>query len=137
MELTLTTPAILFPTISLLMVAYTNRFLTIAGRIRSLHDSYKTSPNQILIAQINSLRKRVQLIRNMQALGLISLFLCVLCMFVLFAGHILAAKIIFAAGLVILMLSLGLSFREVQLSVEALNLALKDMENYSRTSNVK
>jgi len=132
MELTLTTPAILFPTISLLMVAYTNRFLTLAKRIRTLHETYKSSPNQILMAQISSLRRRVQLIRNMQALGLISLFLCVLCMFLLFSGNALAAKVVFGAGLLVLMLSLALSFREVQLSVQALNLALQDMADYSK-----
>jgi len=130
MELTLTTPALLFPTISLLMVAYTNRFLKVASRIRELHSTYKTNPDQNIMAQIKSLKSRVILIRNMQALGIASLFLCVLCMFLLFAGEIAIAKFVFAASLILLMLSLALSLREVQISIEALNLALNDMENH-------
>ncbi len=130
MELTLTTPALLFPTISLLMVAYSNRFLTIAGRIRSLHDTYKNDPNDKVKEQIRRLRTRLYLIKNMQALGVTSLFSCVLCMFVLFAGYMTSAKLIFAAGLLLLLSSLTLSFREVQISVEALNLELSDMENH-------
>lgn len=128
-ELTLTTPALLFPTISLLMVAYTNRFLTIAGRIRSLHTTYQNNPDQKTAEQIKSLRTRVRLIKNTQACGIASLLLCVLCMLVLFGGFTLAGKFIFGASLLLLMVSLGLSFREVQLSVEALNLALSDMES--------
>lgn len=130
MELTLTTPALLFPTISLLMVAYSNRFLTIAGRIRSLHETYKNTPSSTIKEQIKSLKIRLQLIKNMQALGVASLFLCVLCMFVLFAGQIMVAELIFGVALILLMFSLALSFREVQLSVQALNLALSDIENY-------
>nr|MBF0223468.1 DUF2721 domain-containing protein [Desulfobulbaceae bacterium] len=133
MELTLTTPALLFPTVSLLMVAYTNRFLAIASRIRTLHESYRNSPNTNLAEQITSLRTRVRLIKNMQACAISTLLLCVLCMFVLFAGFPLTGKIIFATSLALLIVSLGLSFREVMLSVEALNLALSDME----TSEVK
>ena len=129
MELTLTSPSLLFPTVSLLMVAFTNRFLKVASRIRELHKTYKNSPNENIKEQIRSLRIRVYLIRNMQALGISSLFLCVLCMFLLFAGKIWLGKIVFAISLIILMAALALSFREIQISVQALNLALSDMEN--------
>jgi len=128
MEITLTTPALLFPAISLLLVAYTNRFNTIGGRIRTLHSQYKKNPDDILIGQIESLRTRVYLIRNMQAFGVASLFLCVVCLFVLFAGKIFVGKIIFSLSLVLMMISLGLSFREILLSVNALNLELSDMQ---------
>ena len=128
MDITLTTPALLFPTISLLLVAYTNRFNTIGGRIRTLHSQYKENPDDILSSQIESLRKRVYLIRNMQAFGVASLFLCVVCLFVLFAGKIFLGKIIFSLSLILMMISLGLSFREILLSVNALNLELSDMQ---------
>jgi len=128
MELTLTTPALLFPTVSLLMVAYTNRFLKIAGRIRDLHAFYKTNPDENIMGQIASLRRRVRLIRNMQALGLSCLFACVLCMLLLFAGLMAPARWVFAIGLLLLMGSLALSFKEVQISIEALDLALSDLE---------
>ena len=128
MEITLTTPALLFPAISLLLVAYTNRFNTLGGRIRTLHAQYKDNPDDILVGQIESLRKRVILIRNMQAFGVASLFSCVLCLFVLFAGKLLAGKIIFGTSLILMMISLGLSFREILISVQALNLELGDMQ---------
>jgi hypothetical protein len=128
MDLGLTTPALLFPAISLLLLAYTNRFLTLANLIRELHKSYKTNPDQIILAQISNLRYRVVLIRNMQVYGIASFFLCVLCMFVLFAGQELLGKLIFGVSLIALMASLGISFREIQVSVDALNYRLSDLE---------
>lgn len=129
MDITLTTPALLFPAISLLLVAYTNRFNTIGGRIRTLHSQYRENPDDLIISgQIESLRKRVYLIRNMQAFGVASLFLCVVCLFVLFAGKMFLGKIIFSLSLVLMMISLGLSFREILISVNALNLELSDMQ---------
>jgi hypothetical protein len=95
MELSLTTPALLFPAVSLLLLAYTNRFLAIAALIRELHSRYKNNRDELLIAQIANLRQRVMLIRNMQALGVSSLLLCVICMFVLFAGWVVLGKAIF------------------------------------------
>jgi len=128
MDLGLTTPALLFPAISLLLLAYTNRFLTLANLIRELHKSYKANPDQIILAQISNLRYRVVLIRNMQVYGIASFFLCVLCMFVLFAGQELLGKLIFGVSLIALMASLGVSFREIQVSVDALNYRLSDLE---------
>lgn len=128
MELTVTTPALLFPAISLLLLAYTNRFLTLANLIRELHRSYKTNPEDIIIAQISNLRYRVALIRNMQIYGVASFFGCVLSMFFLFSGLELAGKYAFGASLILLMISLALSLREVQVSVGALNHRLSDLE---------
>lgn len=132
MELTLTTPAILFPTNSLLMVAYTNRFLKVASRIRQLHETYRDKPDENIKGQIETWRTRVEIIKNMQAFGIVSLLLCVLCILFLFLGLMMVGKIIFGASLFMLLWSLSLSFREVQISVEALNLTLCDMEKFSR-----
>lgn len=128
MELTLTTPALLFPAISLLLLAYTNRFLTLANLIRDLHARYKTNHENLLIIQIHSLRYRVELIRKMQVFGVAAFFLCVLCMFVLFADWYIIGEIIFGISLVFLMISLGYSLREIQISVDALNYRLSDLE---------
>ena len=128
MELGLTTPALLFPAISLLLLAYTNRFLTLANLIRELHKSYKSNPEQIILAQISNLRYRVNLIRDMQAFGVLSLLLCVVCMFTLFAGWELVGRYIFGVSLILMMISLGISLREIQVSVGALNLRLNDLE---------
>jgi len=128
MEITLTTPALLFPAVSLLLVAYSNRFLAIGSRIRSLHALYKVEKDILLAGQIKLLRKRVVLIRDMQAFGVASLFCCVFCMFTLFAGKLLLGKIIFGISLVLLMTSLCLSFGEIVISVRALQIELRGME---------
>ncbi len=132
MEFTLTTPALLFPAISLLLLAYTNRFLALASLIRNLHARYREQGEPVLLAQLTTLRNRVDLIRNMQALGVLSLLLCVLCMFLLFEGWIGPGKAVFAVSLILLMLSLALSVREIQISVRALNLQLSDLEQFGR-----
>ena len=128
MELTLTTPALLFPAISLLLLAYTNRFLAVAAVIRQLHNQMKSGQGQYH-EELASLRHRVELIRQMQAVGVLSLFFCVLCMFLLFAGLVLPGKLVFGIALLLLLASLGLSVREIQLSADALNLHLKDLED--------
>ncbi len=129
-DISLTTPALLFPAISLLLLAYTNRFLTIASLIRKLHSDYKSNPDQLIMGQLENLRKRVVLIRNMQALGICSLFLCVFCMFLIFAGEFMIGQIVFGISLLLLMASLGLSIREIQISVKALNIQLSDLEAF-------
>ena len=128
MEFNLTTPALLFPAISLLLLAYTNRFLTLASLIRDLHARYKKEQDVLIIGQIANLRYRVHLIRDMQAFGVAALLLCVVSMFVLFAGLVDASKYIFGISLLLMMASLGLSLREIQVSVDALSLRLKDLE---------
>lgn len=128
MEINLTTPALLFPAISLLLLAYTNRFLTIATLIRSLHSKYKEKPDKLVWGQIKNLRLRVKLIRNMQALGVLSLLLCVVCMFVIFQGNLPLAEFIFGISLILLILSLAVSGWEIQISVKALNIQLSDIE---------
>lgn len=128
MRIDLTTPALLFPAISLLLLAYTNRFLTLATLIRDLHARYKKEPDIIIYKQIGNLRHRVDLIKNMQALGVASLLFCVICMFVIFAGWLRLGEVIFGISLILMMLSLAVSFREIQISVDALNLRLTDLE---------
>ena len=132
MELTLTTPALLFPTVSLLLLAYTNRFLAIAALIRNMYAQYKSNPDPVLLPQIENLKRRVRLIRDMQFLGVMSLFFCVLCMFLLFQGNVLLGKYVFAGALLLLMGSLALSIREIQISIRALQIQLSDLEEEKR-----
>lgn len=129
MEVSLTTPALLFPAISLLLLAYTNRFLTIAGLIRNLHQKYQDEPNTNIKAQISNLKKRVTLIKNMQLFGIASLLLCVVSMFAIYETWKTVGSIIFGVSLVLLMISLILSIIEIQISVKALNIQLKNIEN--------
>lgn len=128
MEINVTTPAILFPALSLLLLAYTNRFVVLSGLIRILHDRYKTSQEPMLIEQIQDLRRRVRLIRNMQAAGILSMLLCVISILVLFAGLLTAGKLIFGVSLGLLVISLTLSLIEVWVSVDALNMQLSDLD---------
>jgi hypothetical protein len=128
MNIDLTTPALLFSTISLLLLAYTNRFLALATVIRTLHREYLTTPDPVAAAQIANLRRRVNLIRDMQFLGVASLLSCTVCMGLLFAGIILLGKIVFAISLVLMVGSLAISLVEIRISVGALNLQLRDME---------
>jgi len=129
MEITLSTPALLFPAISLLLLAFTNRFLTLATIIRGLHDRYTEHPHENLLGQIANLRYRIYLIRNMQIFGVASILFCAFSMFALFAGWIAVGQWVFAGALILMMISLGISIRELQISVGALDLLLQDMEN--------
>lgn len=129
MPLTLQTPALLFPAISLLLLAYTNRYLHLAQLIRSLHSQHKQKPDPLIIAQIGNLRFRLGLIKNMQSAGVSSLLGCVVCMFVLFTGHETVGKWVFMAALSLMMGSLVLSIWEIRLSTVALNLHLSDLES--------
>ena len=131
MEFTISTPAILFPAISLLLLAYTNRFMALASLIRNLKSQYQESHNPNLVGQIANLRKRIYLIRNMQACGIASFFLCVISMLMLFNDSQYIAKCIFGLSLFLLLISIYLSLREIQISIEALKIELSDLENTS------
>lgn len=128
MDLTLTTPALLFPAISLLLLAYTNRFLSLAALMRDLYARHKAQPDMRIRGQLANLRYRIVIIRNMQIFGVASFFFCVLCMFVLFAGLPTLGKWIFGGSLLLLLTSLGLSLREIQVSIHALNLQFADLD---------
>ncbi|WP_162427494.1 DUF2721 domain-containing protein [Pontibacter pudoricolor] len=134
MEITLTTPALLFPAISLLLLAYTNRFMALANLIRSLKQRYATTQSRVVFGQIENLRIRLILIRNMQALGISSMFGCVFCMFILFAGYEVVGKYVFGLSLLLLLGSLALALREIQISVKALTLELDDLEEETENS---
>lgn len=128
MEISLATPALLFPAISLLLLAYTNRFLAIATLIRQLHKNYIDDRASVIEGQLKNLRKRLYLIRLMQLLGVLSLFLCVLAMFFLYIEFTLLGESVFGVSLVFLLLSLFISLREIHQSTRALDLELSDME---------
>lgn len=128
-QLTLTTPALLFSAISLIMLAYTNRFLAYAAVVRSLHDSYKKEKNQVLIRQIKNLRQRLYLTRAMQIFGISSLLLCVLTMFLIYIEQHVIAIWVFGFALILLIISLGLLIKEIQISVKALEHHLSDLEH--------
>ncbi len=129
MELPINTPALLFPAITLLMLAYTNRFLALSSLVRRLHDEYnKQEQSASIHKQISNLRVRISMIRNMQALGVLSFLLCVICMYLIFRNFVTAANWIFALSLLSLLVSLIFSLLEIILSTRAIDVELSDME---------
>ncbi|MDE0597590.1 MAG: DUF2721 domain-containing protein [Dokdonia donghaensis] len=128
MHLTLSIPALLFPAISLTMLAYNARYLAIAALIRNLHASYQETGSEDVRLQVTKLRKRLSIIKNMQAVAIVSFLLAVITMFLIYIGVTFWANLVFAVSLVALMTSLILSLVEVQLSTKALSIQLKDME---------
>lgn len=131
MELQLSTPALLFSAITLLMLAYTNRFLAMANLIRGLHKKYLESTQQekAIIGQINNLRRRLNMIKNMQIFGVLSFLFCVICMFMLYQEFRMAANLTFMGSMLCLLISLVISLVELQISTRALNIELSDMED--------
>ncbi len=129
MELTLGIPALLFPAISLTMLAYNARYLAIAALIRNLHSQYEQSAQERVRLQVQKLRKRLTIIKNMQAVAILSFLLAVITMFLIYIEQALWAQIVFGASLVALMGSLILSLIEVQLSTKALEIQLENIEN--------
>ena len=125
----LTTPALLFPAISLLLLAYTNRFMVLAQLIRQLHTQYQTNLKDVVIRQIANLRIRITLIRRMQALGVLSFILCAMSMLLVFVNLILVAQYVFGVSLLLLVLSLVFSLIEIAISTKAIEIELEDMEH--------
>jgi len=128
-ELNITTPALMFSAVSLILLAYTNRFLGYAQIIRNLYAEYKKDKDLILIDQIKNLRKRLYLIRAMQIFGVFSLFLSMASMLFLYTGFDLPGAYSFGGGLVCMIVSLAISLWEIQISVIALDLHLRNMED--------
>jgi hypothetical protein len=127
MTFTIGTPALLFSATSLILLAYTNRFLTIAQIVRGLKKTYDEKENKTILLEIKNLNLRLTLIRYMQLFGVLCLFLSVFAMTVLFLGFKTMGIYIFGASLLCLLISLGISFWEISISVDALRVHLTDL----------
>ena len=132
-EININTPALLFPAITLLMLAYTNRFLSLSSLVRKLHEEYNRGQKERnILAQIRNIRTRLNLIRYMQGMGVLSFLCCVLCMYAIYRNWMEAAHWIFAGSLVFLLLSIILSLIEINKSTKAIELELSDIEELSK-----
>jgi hypothetical protein len=127
--LTLTTPALLFPAISLLLLAYTNRFLVLAQLIRQLKQMDTEEDHALIARQISMLRKRILLTKRMQTYGVLSFFVCTMSMFLLFLKIELAGAVAFGISLILLSLSLLYSLYEIVISTNAINVELESFES--------
>ncbi len=126
MTISIETPALLFSATSLILLAYTNRFLTIATIVRGLKKSYDETESERTALEIKNLNLRVTLIRNMQLFGVLSLFFSVFSMTLIFIEVPLWDVYLFGLSLLLLMISLSLSFWEISISANALRLNLSD-----------
>ncbi len=122
-----TTPAVLFSAISLLLLAYTNRFLVTANRLRELCLKARSAPDAGLAHQIANLRQRVHLMRGMQALGVLSLLASVVSMLFAVTGELAVARWTFVTGLLLLCASLATALREISISLDALDVELSNV----------
>jgi len=138
MDISINTPALLFPAISLVMLAYTNKFLALSSRARTLHDIYEKHENQKVVhGQIKNLKYRLKLIKNMQTLGVSAFLSCILCMYLIYIGLMDIAHWIFAIGMLSFSFSLVISLIEINLSTKALELELSDMEGLEDPSVIE
>ncbi|RYY58382.1 MAG: DUF2721 domain-containing protein [Chitinophagaceae bacterium] len=135
MEITFNTPALLFPAISLLLLAYTNRYLALAALIRKLHDEYmRGEKNHLLLKQIKILRTRINLVRLMQSAGVFAFVCCVVTMYGVYQQWTILTEAVFALSMLALLGSLVISLVEVSLSTKALEWELSDMEELERSN---
>jgi uncharacterized membrane protein len=126
------TPALLFPAISLIMLAFTNRFLALANVVRALHDRYKNSDgttNPKIHAQIQNLRYRIRLIKNMQIFGVLSILFAMVSMYFIHIENMAPAHVTFGASLFFFMISLVFSLIELFVSTKSLEIELSDVED--------
>ncbi len=131
MDITINTPALLFPAISLVMLAYTNRFMALSSVVRKLHDEYQSSrDNKNLQLQIKNLQHRIKLVRRMQFFGVMSFLMAILCMYLIFIDKIESANIVFAISILLFAISLVISLIEILRSTNALELELNDIEEH-------
>ena len=122
-----TTPALLFPAISLLLLAYTNRFLTLAQIIRGFTNRpAEPSRKSSMERQLNNLSRRVSLIRWMQFMAVMSFLSCTVAMFCIFIGQPAIGTWCFGGSLLLLAASLVISAYEVAISTEALRIHLEE-----------
>jgi len=129
MDISINTPALLFPAISLVMLAYTNRFLALANRVRNLRDEFKKGERKDIIhGQIRNIRYRLKLIKYMQGFGGLTFLGCLACMYFIYIDQMRIAHAVFAISIISLACSLALSLLEIKHSTSAIELELSDIE---------
>ena len=126
----ITTPAILFPAISLLFVAYTNRLHSLSVLIRAMttegSDESKTEHTE---EQLDILQKRVTYIKRMQVFGILSFIFNLITIICLYINYDYLANYIFGFGLFMLSASLFFALLETLISTKALNIHLKNYKS--------
>lgn len=125
MALNITDPAILFPGISLLFLAYTNRYLALANIIRQLNKVIDEHYDDNREQQIRNLLVRVSLIRYMQLCGILAFICCIISMSSLLLEFESIGRIAFGGSMVFMLTSLLLAFAEVARSGDGLRIEIE------------
>ena len=131
MQIDLQTPSLVFSATSLLMLAYTNRFLTIAGLVRDLVNRHETnSEDPTILSQIANLQIRLKWIRLMQLWGAVSFITAITSMFLQMFQNIpnTIATLVFILSLIAMLISLSYLIKELLLSNDALTYQLETLK---------
>lgn len=131
MDFSISTPALLFSAISLLILAYTNKFLALAALIRQLVEQYEKNKDSNILKQIDNFQTRLKLIKYTQVFGVVSFLFCIISMFLIFIRWIIPAEIVFGLSLITMFVSLLLSLQEIFISIGALNIELNRLKKKS------
>lgn len=129
MEISINTPAILFPAFSLLMLVYTNRFLAVGSLVRELiMQQEKNETDHYLYDQIKNLKKRLTLIKNMQEWSVAGYLFTVASIYLIYIGQPSYGEYAFALAVLTFSISLMLLLVEVYYSTGALQIALSKFD---------
>ncbi len=126
-EVSITTPALLFSASAFLLLSFTNRYVTLANRIRSLCEEYEKHPREHTKQQILILDKRVDFLRFMQLIIISSLFAGVLSMFLLYLKLYILGVVVFGVSLILLCVSLLFTVHEINISSKALKIHIRQL----------
>jgi hypothetical protein len=127
MEIALTTPAVLLPASTLLLLGLSNRFLALASVLRELRERYRALPDESLLHQIRNLRVRCKVMRASQASGMASLGLTVFAMLMVFIGVEFIGRWVFGVALILMFVALLLALAEIVVSTDALDIEIRDL----------
>ena len=131
MNIDYTVTALMFPAIPLIMSVYSNRFHTLSGLIRKLHDQLtfdKKAPPQ-LENQLHVLNNRTNLLKYTMGFAAFGFLFNMTTVLLLYLGSLQVARLNFAACCVCMFVSIFLFLQEIRLSNQALKYHLSDMDS--------
>ena len=126
---------VLFPAIPLMMVNFGNRYTVLANLIRHLHDevirdSVSPTDAERFLLQISRLRDRLRLIGLIQTCAAVAFILALAAMIAAYFDENAVASIMFLTSITLLMASMALFTREIQIANTALDVHLSDLETH-------
>ena len=130
MDIDYTVAALMFPAIPLMMTMYSNRFHTLSALIRKIHDQYtfeKKIPPE-WENQLHVLNKRTNYLKYVMGFSAFGFLFNMLTVFALYLDTLFIARVIFGSCCLSMIVSIIFFIREIQISTNALNLHMSDMD---------